>query len=53
MGLPNPDRDPLKGAVERFQPSRRAELLYVIVVWHVVSSSQHRRVPMHYVPVHL
>jgi len=42
-----------EGAVERFHmPSRRAELQCVIVVCHLVSSSQHRRVPMHYVPVH-
>lgn len=32
--------------------TRRAELQCVIVVCHLVSSSQHRRVPMHYVPVH-
>lgn len=42
-----------EGAAERFHmPSRRAELQCVIVVCHLVSSSQHRRVPMHYVPVH-
>lgn len=42
-----------EGAVERFHmPSRRAELQCVIVVCHLVSSSQHRGVPMHYVPVH-
>lgn len=42
-----------EGAVEGFHmPSRRAELQCVIVVCHLVSSSQHRRVPMHYVPVH-
>ena len=42
-----------EGAAERFHmPSRRAELQCVIVVCLLVSSSQHRRVPMHYVPVH-
>lgn len=43
------------GAVERFhiaEPKGRAALLYVIVVCHVVSFPLHRRVPMHYVPVH-
>ena len=55
MGLPIPI-GPHKGtgAVERFHIAepKRAALLYVIVVCHVVSSPLHRRVPMHYVPVH-
>lgn len=42
-------RELLRGSI---LPSRRAALLYVIVVCHVVSSPLHRRVPMHYVPVH-
>lgn len=54
LGLPIPigpikERELLRGSI---LPSRRAALLYVIVVCHVVSFPLHRRVPMHYVPVH-
>ncbi|CAA6669245.1 unnamed protein product [Spirodela intermedia] len=42
LGPTYPDRTPTR---------EQAALLYVIVVCHVVSSPQHRRVPMHYVPV--